>query len=306
MNAACDAIRKTLCFHRAWRYAPTLPELFSTLETTTPISEQDFSAALRGLENEGWVRQGRGRVGLAENFDEIVAEIARRDALQAAKRRRARRFAFWLKFLGARFVALSNTTALGNARRDGDLDFFVVVRRGALWSTRFLSAGLFRLLGLLPSQKHARDTACLSYFVTDDALDLSAHLLAPDDPYFRHWFLSLLPLYDDGVSQDLWRANPKITSRHAMARPWIAPPDLRLAFGYRLPSGRMACAPTLYRLLESPSRAFQLRWFPPGIKQLMNRDTRVVVNEQTLKLHVNDRREEYRRAYEALISKVTL
>ncbi len=300
MEALRAAILRTLCFHQAWGYAPTQAELFLTLdagERTDDLGQNDFAITLRDLLAEGTIAEFQGRLGLADKVESLVQEIRARDAFQPRKRRRALHVARWLSRLGGvRLVALANTTALGNARDQGDLDFFVIARRGTLWITRLLGAGPFKLAGLLPREGKTRDAVCLSYFVADDALDLSSHMLQPDDPYFRYWFMSLLPLYDDGVGQTVWDSNPQIRARHPLAAPWIVPPDFCGQPSCQLPA-------TSYRWLESLARVFQRRWFPSNIRELMNRDTRVIVNDRTLKFHVTDAREKFRAEYYDLCSK---
>lgn len=299
-SPAHAAIVRTLCFHDAWNYLPTRAELFLTLDCSGDVipGRDGVDAALSELIAEGVVRERMDRIGMPERFDELLRGLHERDPLQPRKRRRAVSVARWLSRMSCvRFVALANTTALGTAREDSDLDFFIIVKAGTIWTTRLLGGGPFKLLGRLPKGKDERDAVCLSYFIADDGLDLSSHALEGDDPYFRQWFLVLLPLYDDGISSELWNANATLRSRHPFARPWVAPPDLQIPVPrYRLP-------PTAYRLLEPAARAFQLRWFPAEIRRRMNKDTTVIVNESALKFHVNDGREEYRVKYEELCKK---
>jgi hypothetical protein len=303
-SAARAAIIRTLSFHEAWNYLPTRAELLLTLDSAgdVDLTRDSFDTALSELLAEGTVRERMDRVGMTERFEESVGVrravpllhgLRERDSLQPRKRRNAVGVARWLSRLsGVRFVALANTTALGNARDESDLDFFIIVKAGTIWTTRLLGGGPFKLLGRLPKGEDARDAVCLSYFIADDGLDLSSHALSGDDPYFRHWFLALLPLYDDGVSSELWEANTKLRERHPFARPWVAPPDLRVG----RPTFRI---PTLGPV-ERAARAFQFRWFPAEIRGRMNKDTTVIVNDSALKFHVNDGREEYRAQYEEI------
>ncbi|MBI5654913.1 hypothetical protein HZC53_04660 [Candidatus Uhrbacteria bacterium] len=309
MERQREAILRTLCFHAAWSHAPTLPELMLTLDggeiqnsnvvlsLSKDLSEQDVSEEIIQLKQEGMVSEEDGRLGLVKELPEIIQNIRERDIYQPRKRRRAVKVARWLAALGGvRFVALANTTALGSARDQGDLDFFVVSKAGTIWSTRLLGVGPFKLAGLLPTKDRRRDTICLSYFIADDALDLSPHMLTPDDPYFRYWFLSLMPLYDDGIGQEIWEKNAGLRQRHPLARRWSVPPDFSFKAEYRVPRAA-------YRVFETVARPFQRRWFPSIIKQMMNLDTRVMVNDKVLKFHVDDRRAEFREKYRDLCRK---
>lgn len=285
-----NAVLRTLAWAETLGYAPPRAELMLTADGRAESRDVDE------LIDERVIVEKMGRVGFPESIDTIAAAIRERDVFQPRKRRAAGVAARWLaRLAGVRFVALANTTALGHARDEGDLDFFVIARAGTIWTTRLFSVFPFRLLGMTPKGENDRDAVCLSYFVADDALDLSPHQLAGDDPYFRHWFLSLLPLFDDGVSQDLWNANATLRERHPSARKWIVPPDLRI----ETPRVRI---PT-FRFLEPYFRSLQMKWFPPAIRERMNRDTTVIVNDHALKFHVTDGREAYRRTYFELCKK---
>jgi hypothetical protein len=260
----------------------------------------ELLAARDGLKEEGVIEFDFGRVVLNGRLATLASLAAERTALFARKVRRARRVARWLaRQKGVRFVALANTTALANARDLGDLDFFVVVRDGTIWSTRLMSAGLYKILGRLPGGREERDSVCLSYFVSDAALDLSGHMLPGDDPYFRYWFLSLLPLADDGVSRELWQANRTITAKHPRSEQWITSPDLSVRFPrIRIP---------VTRITERLAERFQRFWFPKQIKdhigdgtqpaERSTSDTSVIVSDTALKFHVEDGRVRYRAAY---------
>lgn len=292
-----DALLRTLAFHRTWGHAPTMPEWISTLDagvggmTGTPWTTGDMEEDIASLGREGLVIQSNGRCAFASGGPAFVACLRDREIWAPRKRRAARKAARLLARLGSvRFVALCNTAALGHGRDDGDLDLFVVARQGTAFATRLAAAALFEALGRRPKPGHARDAVCLSYFVTDDGLDLASHMLPGDDPYFRYWFLSFVPLVDDGIGAALWDANTAITSRHPFARRWMIPPDLRIS----IPRARLP----IPRLLELTASAVSRRAFPDRILRLMNADTRVMVSPTVLKFHVDDRREEYRETYE--------
>ncbi len=221
----------------------------------------------------------------------LVEEHERRERLFPRKIRRARKVAKFLAGLsGVRFVALCNTTALAHARDEADLDFFVITRAGTIMQTRGWATLRYKMSGARPGTGASdRDAVCLSFFIDDCALDLSPLMLPGDDPYFRHWFLSLLPLFDDGISSELWRANAAILSQHPHARPWIMNEDLRVARPWwRLPA---------LRPFEPLATRLHTRLISPTLRKMQNLDTRVVVNAHVLKFHADDGRERFREAY---------
>ncbi len=285
-------LMRAMAFHTSWGHAPTRAELVATAEGLGDVYFADAVCVLDELIACGEIHERLGRLTFLDSQD-LVDEIRACEVWRERKIRVARGVASRLaKIPGVRFVALCNTTALGHANDKSDVDFFVVCRKGTLFTTRGLAALPYKLSRRRPGEEE-RDAVCLSYFVTDDGLDLSSHMLAPDDPYFRYWFLSLLPLYDDGVGEDLWSSNRVITSRHPFAHKWIAPSDLEVDKS-RWSQSRV------FRFVEPLAKYLQMLTFPAVIKSLMNSDTRVIVTDKALKFHVDDRREEIRAKYEEI------
>lgn len=294
-----DAILRTVAYFDVIGYAPTWSEVSAWLEWSgtrgfeqvAPPSAEELVSARDVLLAEHVIEYAFGRIALPGRLAALSTLSMERTTLFARKMRRARRVASYLaRFESVRFVALVNTTSLEHARAPADLDLFVVVRSGCMWTTRLFTAGLYRLFGRSSGVGARPDAVCLSYFVTDARLDLSFHMLSGDDPYYRYWFLSLLPLYDRGVARDLWEANCSIRTRHPRAKQWIMNPDLSVIKPFfRFPATAM---------FERFTKRIQMAWFPAQILERMNHDTSVIVTDDVLKFHVDDARERFRTAYE--------
>lgn len=299
LQDARESLIRTIAYFDAIDYAPTWSELSAWtewsgargFEQVAPPNAADLVSAKNALLEERRIESDFGRLALPGRLPVLSARSMERTTLFARKVRRARRVVKWLaRFSSVRFVALVNTTAFAHARDRADLDFFVIVKRGRLWTTRLLSASPYRMLGKLSNADAKPDAVCLSYFVSDENLDLSSHMLTPDDPYFRYWFLSMLPLYDDGVSRDLWDANAQIIARHARANRWIVSDDLRVQ------RPRIRFPDTT--IIEPLAKRVQMAWFPSRIRERMNLDTSVIVTDAALKFHVDDARLRFRAGYE--------
>lgn len=334
-----SGIIRTLAFQAAWGFAPTRLQLAMFYDGGSSgqngPSGPDGTAIhleLNQLIQEGLVIESEARLAL-KPFSTLIQKGREREFYFPRKLRRARKVAAWINRLPwVRAICLCNTTALGQARDEGDLDFFIIAKAGTIWRTRFFSTLPFKLLGARPGGRKSSvllstpapltmscdlaasspsnyplekgkgfsgstDPVCLSFFVTDDALDLAKYMLPDndraelDDPYFRYWFLSMLPLVDDGVLMDLWIKNKKITQRHPLAKRWIAL-DSDDPFG-----GRQSVTLSRQSWIERLLKKFQEKQFPDAIKKLANQDSRVIISDQALKFHVEDRREEYRQKY---------
>ena len=209
------------------------------------------------------------------------------------------KFIPWLKM-----IAIGNLLGDHNLKDDSDLDFFIVAEDKRIWLTRFFCAGTAKLLGFRPRANNSRDKICLSFYASGQAMDLSSLMINPllngadntDDIYFIYWLAGLTPLYDvNGVYKKFMAANSWLKNYLPNWQPLQ-------------PSSRRQIKPFLWEFyydlvdlfiggLESQFKALQLKLLPPRLKNLMNQDSRVVVNNQIIKLHANDRRSEYREKY---------
>jgi hypothetical protein len=215
-----------------------------------------------------------------------------------------------------RMIAVGNLMGANNLRDGSDIDFFIIAEQKRVWLTRLFCVIMTMAMGLRPSAEDTRDKICLSFFASEEKLALRGLMLsslasAPfsgkkredADPYFVYWLAGLVPIYDTGgmygkliaANQWLrealpnWFENEPSSNRQA-GRPWPALYHDIIDFF----CGR----------LEAMAMAWQIKRLPAGLKEMMNRDTKVVVDEKIIKLHTNDRREEYRKKFNTRIDDI--
>ena len=198
----------------------------------------------------------------------------------------------WVKM-----VAVSNIIGAHNLKDESDIDIFIIAEKGKIWLTRFFCAGIAKILGLRPSEKNSRDKICLNFYISEEEMNLKKFMLDDKDIYFVYWLANLITIYDkDGAYKKFIQANgwlknylpnwqeAKMVSRRTVKK------SGKLFFYFLFNF--------IFGSLEGMFKKIQLRMLPLKIKELINKDTRVVINDKVLKLHVNDRREEYRKNYE--------
>lgn len=214
----------------------------------------------------------------------------------------------WAPFLRAVFVC--NTLAGPGLVEDSDIDVFVVVRKGRLWLARLLATLVLSLFGLRRTKKIFKDRVCLSFYVTDDNLnlskialdeDLSGVALAKTDIYLMYWLAQLIPIYDpDNLHTSIQRANQWVKKYLPNAFvPYELSERLQVSNGKiskfiknlleKMWSGKYG------DLIEKQAREAQKARMKMNYASAQNEpDTRVIVSDQMLKFHENDRRVEYR------------
>lgn len=203
----------------------------------------------------------------------------------------------WIKM-----VAVSNLIGAHNLRDASDIDFFIISQAKRVWLTRFGCVGIVKLLNLRPSQGRTRDTVCLNFYLTTEALNLEK-LTLPDDIYFIYWLAGLAPIYNrEETYEKFIAANPWLKTKLPNWRPakpvyWRDLGQRRSRLYYRLSDLILGWA-------ERPLKKLQLKIMPEETRSKINQSTEVVASDEVIKLHVKDRREEFKKKFENQISKI--
>ncbi|MBF8280897.1 MAG: hypothetical protein HW383_670 [Candidatus Magasanikbacteria bacterium] len=278
------SILQTLAFFSIFDFAPTRLELknFSLV-----AGWEEFCAALEKLSADGVILERDGLFSLAARpLDPNI----RRDRYRAAVRKfsRADRAAVWLKKIPwVRFVAVTNSLAWWNTKPESDIDFFIVVRHGRLWTTRLLVAILLRIFRLRPGEG-SLDPICCSFWMSDAGADLK-EIEIVGDVYLSFWKRRLIVINNVGA---------------AGCESWVcATSDRLIGCGTRV---EHSAAPTFTKLIfkrtEKISRRLSMKLFPKNIRSASA--SGVVLTDYMIKLHAPDRRVEIRDRWRALCAEI--
>jgi hypothetical protein len=272
---------------------------------TSRFSLVEIENALGGEELKNRVEQKNGFYFLKNRSYYLTRQ--KRYYFANKKFKRAMKIAFLLsKIPFIKMIAVCNSLGYSNTREGSDIDFFITTSKKRVWSARFLSVFLIKFLNLRPKKGSVKDTICMSFFVDEENLNLEKFRFSKDDIYLRFWITQLVPIYDQGgVYEKFWSENkwvegwlPNRIRNEVVAR--------REIFASRRSSPRNGGAEKLRRGIkglnknsvqvswfEKLAKKIQLKFMNSKLKELMNKDTRVVVNDGVLKLFAVDRREEY-------------
>lgn len=264
-----------LTAHELWHYLGrrgSLAALQLTLETTAPeiIGQKNGFYFLSGREDIVEIRKIR------YNYSCAKIKIAKRFA---------RAFAI---FPFVKMIAVANFIGDHNLRREGDIDFFIITSARRIWLSRLFCAGLAKLLNSRPTAVNKRDKICLSFYISEEHLDIRNLALGDDDPYFYYWLRGLLPIYNS----------------HNFYQRFLAANHLSLENAPELSAVRSV----FFDALEKIAKNWQLKIMSPSLKKAMNNSDGVVISDSVLKLYLGDRRrlfaEKFKSKYDELLKKI--
>jgi len=210
----------------------------------------------------------------------------------------------WLRAVPfVQLAAVCNNVGYGNGSKESDIDFFIITKSGRLWLTRLLVTLLIQILGRRRHGKKIINRICLSFYTSEDRLNLFDLGLKPADPYLAYWLATLASVYNrqnsyqNFLSANQWLANylpnfyPVILNEQRQSKS-----NWGLDF---LRSSLELCLSGFFgRWLERLAKFFQVGRIRRYAGAAGNQKTTdVVISDEMLKLHTTDRRQYYRQLW---------
>jgi hypothetical protein len=299
-----EAIYRTVVYFDLFDYAPTLLDIDKwLLRWDGPEAAPTVGRLQELLEADRRIATANGCYFLVGR-----SELARLRRLKYDfthdKWRHARPYLWVLAHLpGVRGLWLTNSTAWGNASANSDLDVMVIAAPGRIWTARFFTTALLKLLRQRPEEQDPDRAICLSLYLSATNLNLAPYKIGSDDIHFAFWASQVYPLYDTGLYPEYQYENRWLNEVFANLK-WTVP-----AGRFQIQVGRLGRG--WRRLGELVSherflRALQQRWLPARLREMANQDNRVVMTDQILKLHTNDNRADRQSQWERRIGAASL
>lgn len=182
------------------------PLTLSELEKFVSVSQNDILACISSSDKishlDGfYFLKGR----------EAIVSIRKSHFLHQEKLwRKVRRFVFlfrWVPFV--KMLAVCNRLAYSAARPASDIDFFVVTKSGRLFLARAFFMFFLAIFGIRLHGGKMPGKFCLSFLVSEDAINFEPIRLRPQDVYLAYWSATLCPLFGHEIyrkflSENLW------------------------------------------------------------------------------------------------------
>ncbi len=179
-------------------------------------------------------------------------------------------------------VGVTGALAMSNAKKDDDIDFFIITSPGTLWITRLLSVILVDRIGRRrkPGDTEVSDKVCLNMFMSAGSLRVPAK---ERDLFSAHETIQMKPLWArDGMYARFLEANQWVQTFLPMAARSVKD---RAVMHHHVTDIHLvrSVAISFLRLLEPAARRAQL-WY------MKNRRTNEVITDHMLRFHPRDAR----------------
>lgn len=307
------AIVATFCYFDSFDYPLTLMELgkwlftegnntkYSLMEISEQIEKSPILSTRIEMDKGFYFLKGRS---------ETVEIRKKRYLLAEDKMKRAIRVARFLRYIPfVNMIAVCNNLAYSNASDQSDIDVFVILKHNRLWQTRFFVSVITHLLRMRRHHRIISNRVCLSFYITDQRLNLESLMIHPLDPYFIYWYAQLVPIYDyQGCFDRLSDANkwiekylPNLIINRPVTRRSVR--DSRFS---------LICKRTQESILGGSFGDFVEKILKRIQKNKMIKNksskqwensTAVIIDDDILKFHENDRRQMYAERFMDRLSK---
>ena len=286
------AIVRAIVFFDLFNRAPNLEEIRRSASVSASLG--DYFRALEKLISAK-ILSGQKDAYCLSGREELFSVEVEFHELEIKKALKARRGINVLRFIpGIEFVALANNFSY---KLESDIDLFIITKAKYLWWVRLLLTFKAQVLGLRRHGHKIKDRLCLSFLISTEAEDLSP-LMLENDPYFKYWFVSLEPLFiKDEIDQEFIVANNCLRSLTPNFIGFNSPRLLKNNYGFKI--SRLIIDFIYLKILGRPGEFLAKKIQSAKMKRNYDslvkvNDKRVVINDQVLKFHENDRRVEIR------------
>ncbi|HUT22567.1 MAG TPA: hypothetical protein VMX18_04225 [Candidatus Bipolaricaulota bacterium] len=214
------------------------------------------------------------------------------------KFKKARKLFFLLsKIPFIQMICVCNTLAYSNSREESDIDLAIFCRPKTLWLTRLLAVSAMELLGQRPTDDDFKNKICMSFFLSEDSLSLEKYQSEKTDIHFIYWQAQFYPIFI--------RKNICFTFHNRWVKKYLpnhlASPisDRRTIKTTAENKIRSTLKTSRHRsAMEAVAKKYQLNILPPKLKAAADEPTTdVILQDDIIKMHSNDRRLEYNRKF---------
>ena len=291
MEKELQTVLKTIVYFDIFDYPLTLMELFKWLkvEPNENLTINQLSQLIELLNQLGdKVEQHDGFIFL-KGRSEIINLRLNRYNIAEEKFKHAGRFIKLLRFIPyIKCIVVCNRLGYGNVWEESDIDLAVIVPKNRLWLSRLLSVGLLDLLKVRPKQIERPLAIDLNFFISQENFNLE-NLIFDEAFVFPYWLSQIIPVYDHEIFAKFITGNgwlkkylPNFLPYELITRRQVKDNWLSKIIRFKIK------LLTNFDFLEKWSERYQRRVMPLELKDKINQDSRVIINQDILKFHQSE------------------
>ncbi|HLD21882.1 MAG TPA: nucleotidyltransferase domain-containing protein [Patescibacteria group bacterium] len=283
-----EAIYRTIVYFDLFDFAPTLLDIEKWLlqcdTQASSISDiQQILCTDERFQHQEGVYFLRGR-------EQLVNIRKKKYQYTDTKWKHAKPFIRLLAMMpGVEAIWLANSVAWENARQQSDIDLLIITTPGKIWSARFFTAGLMKLLRQRPYEQQPEKALCLSLYIAKDHLNIEPYKVLPYDIHYAFWATQFYPIYDPkNLYQSFQQKNVWIENIFQSIE-WTHPIPRRMI--HLVKGERLLKKMLTYFCCEPLAKWIQLRIMPNRLtEKAQQKDSGVILSNTLIKLHDNDTR----------------
>lgn len=181
-----------------------------------------------------------------------------------------------------------NSYALGSLKETSDIDVLVITKPETLWWTRLKLTIALEFAGLRRKPRHIEEQFCLSFFITENAMNMS-NISSGNDVYLYFWTQSVQSLFNKSLS--LWHEQ---NSWLKTVFPSLALPTPTSPLPTPSPLPPSSSPPSFFsRLLNRLVRPI-MKWRHTIHNKKLGPEASIVISDTMFKFHNIDRRQHYK------------
>ena len=283
------AILSTITYFDIFEFPLTSIEIYKYLwnHASKKYTINEVMEELNNLCAKNEILTKCGLYYLKGRSDTVTTRLTRY-ALSFEKIKIAKRIARIFKFIPfIKLIAICNSLSYRNARKESDIDLFIIVQPNRLWLTRLLTAFFLKILNLRPSKRDKTNKICLCFFLSEDNLNIQSIAIPSPDIYLIYWIKNLYPLLDRN----------EIYTKFLTSNDWIQQYVNEKITNESIRNSKFEIRNSYHvlNLFDQLAKKIQLKIMPSYLKNIANTNTNVIIRDNMLKFHNNDQRARYQK-----------
>jgi hypothetical protein len=269
-----------------------------------PMNNISLAEILKTLESEKigkFISQKNGFYFL-KGKSHLYGERIERQKIAAERWKKVKKV---LKFIQCvpflKMAAVCNSLAIDNSTKDADIDFFVIAGKKRIWLVRFMVTFTVWIIGEWRHKNKIAGKICLSFYVTEEFLNLGSLAIKPYDIYLANWVHWLRPViirgntYEEFIFENQWAKDYLLNFGKIRNTYHPEFKENKIAVSVRKILEKISGG-WVGNLKEAVFRFFQKIKISRNLKPHAIL-TAVIISDKVLKFHENDKREYFQREF---------